>query len=126
MKSAKKIVEPIDFTSKFDIWINGTTGQMIIFDIHNAEGRVNYIDNEKKTYDELLQILYHWKLDRHDVKHLELSDDPKEKLKEMTELHDMIVEAKKDRKELDRILEKHPNVIDFSAFKKKNKSKKKQ
>ena len=125
MESVKKIVEPIDFTSKFDIWINGTTGQMIIFDIHNADGKVNYIDNEKKTYDELLQILYHWKLDRHDVRHLELPDNPKEKLKEMKELHDMIVEAKKNRKELDSILEKHPNVIDFSAFKKKIKNKKK-
>ena len=114
-------MKPIDFSEKFDIWINSTLGQMIIFNIHDKQGSVNFIDNEERTYTEVLEELYVWKLNKNDVRQLVLSEKPTEKLDEMKQLRDLIVKAKREREILEEIMESNPNVIDFSKHRQRKK-----
>ena len=119
-------MEPIDFTEKFDVWINGTLGEMIFFNIHDKNGKVNYHGEIEKTYEECLNILYLWKLNKNDVKQLILPDEPSKKLDELKELRDLIVKAHESEEKRQTMLKRYPNVVDFESFKKLNPKKKKR
>ena len=123
MSHSEKNKNKIDFTEKFDLWINGTKGGMIFFDIHNKDGRVNYFNDVNSTYEECLNELYLWKLNKNNVCQVTLPDDPREKMKELIVLRDAIVEAERESAERKKMLSKYSNVFDFVEFKKSRKEK---